>query len=151
MGLSSKRDHVKHMNVQKVQNTLPNDTLYKLLTITVQNVQNVVFSLFFSMKLVQNVQNVLQNIKQALIPNRMCKMLDDSRENWCWQNVQNVGWYQYLITTLVQNVQNVGCRMCRMLGISRKTCLAKVKMDRMCRMLDDISIWLLLWCRMFRM
>ena len=77
-------DHVKHMNVQNVQNvqnTLPNDTLYKLLTITVQNVQNVVFSLFFSMKLVQNVQNVLQNIKQALIPNRMCRMLDDSREN----------------------------------------------------------------------
>ena len=73
-------DHVKHMNVQNVQNTLPNDTLYKLLTITVQNVQNVVFSLFFSMKLVQNVQNVLQNIKQALIPNRMCRMLDVSRK-----------------------------------------------------------------------
>ena len=81
--LDSARDHVKHMNVQNVQNvqnTLPNDTLYKLLTITVQNVQNVVFSLFFSMKLVQNVQNVLQNIKQALIPNRMCRMLDVSRK-----------------------------------------------------------------------
>ena len=78
---SKLRDHVKHMNVQNVQNTFPNDTLYKILTITVQNVQNVVFSLFFSMKLVQNVQNVLQNIKQALIPNRMCRMLDDSREN----------------------------------------------------------------------
>ena len=25
----------------------------------------------------------------------------------------------------VQNVQNIGCRMCRMLGISRKTCIFK--------------------------
>ena len=44
-----------------------------------------------------------------------------------------------MITTLVQNVQNIGCRMCRMLGISRKTCLVKVEMDRMCRKMDNIS------------
>ena len=82
----------------------------------------------------------------------MCRMYDAKfAECWVFQGkvaLLKLNWTEcaeccitsVFDTTLVQNVQYVGCRMFRMLVILRKTCLVKVEMDRMCRMLEYISI-----------